>query len=1660
MIFIIIPFLLFICSAVFVNAYGMESQTARESEEKISQDSRPSVRIEPVKDQQTGGNDFFTEPRSLEFILYDEEEYFDEDAAVKGLHIQAKDAHGKKLTVSAEAEGGWRTSGNIHRAVFSFKDDAFYELSFSYKNKAGGTAQIDKSMSELCSFAVDCTPPEALIRIGEGRKWKGLQDEKPGYVFCRSDAKISARDSADNISGIKEIFYYQADADKTLSAGELEELYKKGSFSKKEPAAAGEEGFIVYARVSDRAGNVSYCSTPAIGVDDVPCLVDFDMPKAGQNGYYTSDIKVGISVADKDSKSGGISGIREIKYQVMKGSSVTQEGYIFKAGDGEDAPVDISEIVKNWKENIVIDAARNDSDHVSLRVAAADRAGNIRTKEVQISVCSSRPRVDINFTGEEGNVIGGCGYFPGTRTAQITITDRESVFDRAAFENGIRISRQTGKDADVSDVRPAFSPWEHKGSKHKVSLVFEGDAHYTWDITYKNKAGLEADVKDKAPKDFNFTVDTQTPEEGKIEIGDTEWTKFLSAPVFDNYTRFSAETSLSGRDSLSPLTIEYYINRSGRALKEKELDSLDFNSYTEKLHITDEGRWNIYMRLTDAAGNKSYFCSGGYVTDHTLPEADIHTDGNSSRSGIFSSRVDAAVRIRDSGAGIKYIEYSVIKDGRERTQGGRLFDFDGRGKPCTSHDSVIVVDPEKNNSSNVLLSVTVEDNAGNLLTEERRLDIDITRPAAAISYDNNNVVNKKYFHAPRRAVLTVIERREHFNKKEADRNIKIHAVDREGRRVVDAYRIGEWKTEAYERDSNKDRHTIEITFSKDALYSLEFSCQDMAGNRCRHVTDSGQKAAFQFVIDRVSPSAEVSAESSDGRKRSWKDLDKKLRYEVISPGKISLSGIFTDKISGIGSIECFKKRLGGAGGSDKIMKAPELDRVEKWGKFQNIYVNPGEKCLIYVRVSDKAGNYRYLCTGGMICDGTKPEIVQLAPDKQQKGRLFNGDVPMRVSVREAAGKGAGSGIRSVECSVQNEDSGLSKKTLLFSSGEGDVAEAGLKQKWKGHFLVPAASNNSNRVKVIIKVTDHAGNAREKIYRLGIDTSAPRIWVRYDNNRSENEKYFNRPRTAVVTIFERNFDPDKVRIDIRSSSGKMPGREKWIKSDGTGNGDNARWITRLRFFEDSEYDLKISCTDAAGSKSDNIAFAEDTKAGSSFVIDRGRPKISVRYDNNSFENREYYRAGRKANILIEDSNFSPADVEIKVKGVKDGRKVDAPVPGRFTGRNGRFSASIVFDRDARYNLEISCRDKAGNREVQKYTDNFTIDSKAPDVEISGVKDRAAYRGKVQPRIKVFDDNIDRSSIRYELTRENRGAVPNRDVISQGKGCSVTYESPEISKDRDDIYYLEVYAKDRSGNETTKSLKFLVNRFGSLYYCSKKSFDAAGKYTNDIGSIDITEINVCPLRSECVTLFEGGMAKELEEGRDYSVRKVKNDKKWHEYRYNIFKKNFHRDGVYGVLLRSLDEAGNISVNDMKTAEIKFGVDTTAPKAAFFDLESGKKYPESRHLVRIAASDNLKLCSLKIFLDGKEYKKWEGDQLTGDRQHGVYSFSIYEGKKARRDITAEAVDGAGNRTRISAKGVYIGRSAGKEDFYRRICLAFSAGATGILLLVLFRRRKICRQ
>ena len=235
-IFIIIPFFLFICSAVFVNAYGMESQTARESEEKISQDSRPSVRIEPVKDQQTGGNDFFTEPRSLEFILYDEEEYFDEDAAVKGLHIQAKDAHGKKLTVSAEAEGGWRTSGNIHRAVFSFKDDAFYELSFSYKNKAGGTAQIDKSMSELCSFAVDCTPPEALIRIGEGRKWKGLQDEKPGYVFCRSDAKISARDSADNISGIKEIFYYQADADKTLSAGELEELYKKGSFSKKEPA--------------------------------------------------------------------------------------------------------------------------------------------------------------------------------------------------------------------------------------------------------------------------------------------------------------------------------------------------------------------------------------------------------------------------------------------------------------------------------------------------------------------------------------------------------------------------------------------------------------------------------------------------------------------------------------------------------------------------------------------------------------------------------------------------------------------------------------------------------------------------------------------------------------------------------------------------------------------------------------------------------------------------------------------------------------------------------------------------------------------------------------------------------------------------------------------------------------------------------------------------------------------------------------------------------------------------------------------------------------------------------------------------------------------------------------------------------------------------------
>ena len=148
----------------------------------------------------------------------------------------------------------------------------------------------------------------------------------------------------------------------------------------------------------------------------------------------------------------------------------------------------------------------------------------------------------------------------------------------------------------------------------------------------------------------------------------------------------------------------------------------------------------------------------------------------------------------------------------------------------------VTIDSEKNNSCNVILYVTVTDNAGNTVTGEVAVDIDVTAPVIRVDFDNDNaykvVDDKGYFPEARQATVVITERTEHFNAEKATKNINITAVDAKDNVVIEdcSSLISEWKSTG---NSNQATHTATIDFSEDANYEFTLSYEDLAMNACK-----------------------------------------------------------------------------------------------------------------------------------------------------------------------------------------------------------------------------------------------------------------------------------------------------------------------------------------------------------------------------------------------------------------------------------------------------------------------------------------------------------------------------------------------------------------------------------------------------------------------------------------------------------------------------------------------------------------------------------------------------------------------------------------------------------------------------------------------------------
>lgn len=588
------------------------------------------------------------------------------------------------------------------------------------------------------------------------------------------------------------------------------------------------------------------------------------------------------------------------------------------------------------------------------------------------------------------------------------------------------------------------------------------------------------------------------------------------------------------------------------------------------------------------------------------------------------------------------------------------------------------------------------------------------------------------------------------------------------------------------------------------------------------------------------------------------------------------------------------------------------------------------------------------------------------------------------------------------------DNGTGCLTVFMQ--DGDVIDSGMS------FVVRDRAGNEARWTICedgMCVGD--GDALSYPTSIVVDIISPYLEV----EGAEEGEFYAQGRSLSVALLEANLDtmwrisslqPDVVQFVVEVWRDGVPYRTFGIDDLDSGQ-DAQSGILDIALDEDGSYALCARCTDPAG-------HTFDVQLGA-FEIDTTCPVIEVSYDNDEVVNGKYYKRHRIATCKVVERNFDPRLFELRSEGM----------PGGWSSDGDLHMLEVAFDREGTFRLEISGSDLAGNAAPSFESGEFIIDCTPPEVDVTGVDDRAAYSGDVRPAVELRDENHDlqADSVRLSGGMHAEQVLPLTQHDAHVSSCLM--DGFPFLQENDDIYTLRASSMDLAGNETHKEVIFSVNRFGSTYRIAPESQDYLAGFENSgyrsyTQKVVIEEVNVDELTQHSVVVLRDGIVNPLVEqvlpesdiaehigvmggmdGSLYSFAGGEGQGAWHSYAYTVTPAVFAQEGTYRVILHSVDAAGNISENTLgsKGSDIGFTMDRSKPVVRVDGVLGGARYAGSDRDISITAFDNMRLGSVDVRLDGEQVD-WEpvDDEM-------VLTLRSDDGRA--HDLCVVAYDAAGN-------------------------------------------------
>ena len=1418
---------------------------------------------------------------------------------------------------SKNASANFTTEANY---TFNYNEETLMDLA---GNKAVVTYAEDTTNAN--EFTVDRTSPtDMVITYKESDSIFGTLADlitklTNGFIYFGKsvEVKVTVTDATSPIDR----FVYSAELDETAGVGSvgIEETttqnitYNTSDNSYEitftvEPEYKGE----IKVRAYDKSDNFVDSDEDFNGIvvsDKVPVITIEAKESEYVNNftsYYSDDIPVTVTVED----------VNFDKSKVIMTEITTFE-------NEEDAITVTNGIELEWVRtpetnvytaSLLLEGGSIGEGHETFIVEYTNNS-NISADSVQISemiIDRTAPKVMLEY---DNNECKNGNYYNNDRTLSVTVTD----YNFYGLENMVKLTALDKSLAPIGNL-PKIN-WSEDGQTAKI--VFNSSADYTFDIntdTFIDFAGNKAVVEyaEGTTSANSFTVDKIKPSV-KVEYDNNE---VENGKYYDNGRTATILVTDENFVGLKDMVVVTALDKSLESIE--NVPEIQWLSETKGvIKFLDDADYTFEFdteKLVDLAGNKAVVTYANdtqnpkeFTVDKVKPQVKIEYDNNSYKNkNYYNAERTVFITVTDDNFHglLDMVKVTALDKLNRPIENEPIINW------ISDTECVVVFEEDADYTFNIVKD-TFADLAGNTAvvtyadgtTNANAFTIDRTEPKILVSYDNNSVLNGRYYDANRTASIAVTD----DNFVGLKDMVIVTAVDKAGKSLANVPEIN-WSSET----------KGEIKFTEDGYYTFNIDKDkfvDLAGNKSVVSYMADAKNVNEFTVDKTNPKVVIEYNNNQFINENFYNKERVATLTVTDDNFVGLKDMVKvtalnksqKPISSVPVINWISDTKGEIKFTADAYYTFNIDN----SKFVDLAGNMVE--VSYVSSTTNANKF--------VVDKVKPNnfnVVVKTPDGKNLGNVYTDTIGKNFAFDKYSNK-------DVSVTINGNDN-LTKLTMYYYISRKEMTESELSaisaESWREYTDKFSVSPDRKMV-IYAKAVDQSGNSMlsssdgiilDKTNPV-IDGVSPQIKLNPSSNKQKKDLNGNVLYNGdvivdylisdpIVTETCSGLDASKLYYEVTNNgeitqSGILEGKTSVYEGHIRSLSGQIRVDASLN--NSNNVKLKVSAVDNASNASSSAC---------NLRIDITAPEVSVNYANNNVVGDGFFNANRTATITIRERNFNSNKVVVKMTkdGVAQKLNLKWNNSGQATSDDYTHTANIVYSDDADYTFDVSYTDEASNACGNVNYGNsvaprkFTVDKTLPTVNVqysnNASQNNNYYSDSRTATITVVEHNFDPDGVTQEITATHNGQRVTAPQIS-GWSSSGDTHTATVTYSADADYVFTFACTDLASNSLTENVReeFTVDKTAPEVVIEGISHKSANNGKD--GDISFT------LRATDINLNNSSFAKEFVkiniDGKNEnvdSIGEIFNITNGVEYRVS----NIEADSVYSIKCTAVDKSGN--------------------------------------------------------------------------------------------------------------------------------------------------------